>query len=50
MTNYMDKYEVGHTLGYGGFGQVVYATRKADQHPVAIKFVLLRNVHTFHKV
>ncbi|XP_015773253.1 PREDICTED: uncharacterized protein LOC107351468 [Acropora digitifera] len=34
-----DDYEFGKMLGAGGFGQVIAATRKKDNLPVAIKFV-----------
>ncbi|XP_015778857.1 PREDICTED: uncharacterized protein LOC107356751, partial [Acropora digitifera] len=34
-----DNYEFGKMLGAGGFGQVISATQKKDNLPVAIKFV-----------
>ncbi|PFX27117.1 Serine/threonine-protein kinase pim-2 [Stylophora pistillata] len=44
------KYEIGKLLGSGSFGQVVAATRKSDNKPVALKFVNRSSVQEFKKL
>jgi len=35
----LDDFEMGKTLGIGGFGKVVLATDKAKKRKVAVKFI-----------
>ncbi|CAH3021132.1 unnamed protein product [Porites evermanni] len=46
----LDHYHMEYELGEGGFGRVIAATRKADNVPVAIKFVDKRSVNDFKEV
>ncbi|CAH3173889.1 unnamed protein product [Porites lobata] len=46
----VDHYHMEYELGEGGFGRVIAATRKADNVPVAIKFVDKRSVNDFKEV
>ncbi|XP_078356907.1 serine/threonine-protein kinase pim-3-like [Oculina patagonica] len=43
-------YDIGKVLGAGAFGQVVAATRKTDNLPVALKFVHKSSVKEFKKI
>ncbi|KAJ7385588.1 hypothetical protein OS493_015172 [Desmophyllum pertusum] len=43
-------YDIGKVLGAGSFGQVIAATRKADNLPVALKFVQKSSVKEFKKI
>ncbi|KAJ7385593.1 ATP-dependent Lon protease pim1 [Desmophyllum pertusum] len=43
-------YDIGKVLGAGSFGQVIAATRKADNLPVALKFVQKSSVKEFKKM
>ncbi|XP_044166365.1 serine/threonine-protein kinase pim-1-like isoform X1 [Acropora millepora] len=45
-----DNYEFGKMLGAGGFGQVISATQKKDNLPVAIKLVHKSSVKEFRKI
>ncbi|XP_078382991.1 serine/threonine-protein kinase pim-3-like isoform X2 [Oculina patagonica] len=42
-------YEIGKVLGAGSFGDVIAATRKSDNKPVALKFVLKSSVSELKK-